>query len=249
MMRNVTLIIFCFIATSIYSQKVFDYNFYLNGTIGFGIPINNTNGTFNNSNLNYSGSFFDKGSTYIKLKDKFGLHLNIIGIGYWYDIPNETILSENPDYFLWGKDYSYGNVKLAIYSGLAYKFNYRRFVIIPYFDLGFIPHTNSSIDSYLLKEQGSNNIRQINNSSKIQYNKFDYTFGTDCYFHFGKHWGFATTVQYDRFSASTDFVTTTKDYYSTDLKQTDKMKFDHKNVLVSFGFFLSFFDNNKTDIQ
>jgi hypothetical protein len=249
MIRNIAIVVLCLITTSIYSQRTFDYDFYLNGTIGFGIPLNNIDGSFNNLNMDYSGLFFDKGSAFIKVKDNFGLHMNVIGIGYWYAITEESIKADNPNYYLWDKENYYGNVKLSILAGLAYKFKYKRLIFIPYFDLGFIPLANSSVDSYKLKQQNSNNIRQIGNSSKFKYDRFDYTFGADLYFHFGKHWGFATTIQYDRFSASTDFTTTTKDYYSIESTKVDNMKFDHKNILVSFGLFISFYDNNKTENQ
>ncbi len=249
MIRNIAIIVLCLISTPTYSQRTFDYDFYLNGTIGFGIPLNNTDGGFNGLNMDYSGLFFDKVSAFIKVKNYFGVHMNLIGIGYWSDINDESIKANNPNYFLWDKDNSYGNVKFSILVGLAYKFNYKRLVIIPYFDLGFIPDANSSVDSYLLKEENSNNIRQVNNSSTIKYDRFDYTFGADFYFHFGKYWGFATTIQYDRFSASTNFTTTTKDYYSVESTQIDNMKFEHKNILVSFGLFISFFDNNMTENQ
>lgn len=249
MIRNVAIIVLCLFTTTIFSQKTYDYNFYLNGTIGFGIPLNNTDASFNNLDMDYSGLFFDKGSAFINVKNNFGLHVNLIGIGYWYDINKESINADNPNYFLWDKNNYYGNAKFSILTGIAYKFNYKRLIFIPYFDLGFIPQAKPSVDSYLLKEQNSNNIRQVKNSSTLKYDKFDYTFGADFYFHFGKHWGFATTIQYDRFSASTDFATTTKDYYSFESTQIDNINFDHKNILVSFGLFISFFDNNKTEKQ
>lgn len=245
MLRNVTIIVFCFIVTTAYSQKSFDYNFYFNGTLGFGLPISNTESKLNNSNNN--GAFFDNGSAYINIKNKFGLHLKIIGIGYGYDIPVEEIQADNPGYFLWSTNHSYSHVKLGIYSGVGYKFNYKRFVIIPYVDLGFIPHATSSVDSYKLKEEASNNIKQINNNVRIDYSKFDYSFGADFFFHFGKHWGFATTVQYDRFSGSSYFETTITDSYSYELRQASSSKFDHKNVLISFGLFVSFFKNDAID--
>lgn len=245
MLKNLMVIVFCFIVTSVCSQKSFDYNFYFNGTLGFGLPISNTESTIINSNFN--GAYFNNGSAYINLKNKFGLHLKITGIGYSYDIPAGAIQSRNPGYFLFGEDYSYGHTKLGIYSGVGYKLNYNRFVIIPFFDLGFIPYATSSVDSYTLKETGSNNIKQITNTSSIDYNKFDFAFGADLYFHFGKHWGFATTIQYDRFSGSSTFETTIIDSYSLESNQRYNRKFDQNNVLVSFGFFVSFFKNDAVD--
>ena len=249
MVRNIALILLCFIAASAYSQKTFDNDFYINATRGFVIPVKNTDGAFDGLNLSYSHSDFGKGSLFIEFNNRIGLHLNIIGIEYWRDISKESIQSEYPDYFLLGEDYSYKLYKFATYCGLAYKFNYRRFVMIPYFDLGFISHATSSIDSYFLKESGSNNIKQIDNSSSIRFSKFDYTLGTDLYFHFGKYWGAAATVQYDRFSVNTDFITVTRDYYSADLNTTDNMNFKHHNILVSFGLFFSFMSNKRTDVQ
>ncbi len=246
MIRNITLIIFSCISTLIYSQKTFDYNFYLNGTIGFGIPISNTEGGYNNTELNYEGIFLDKGAAFIHLKNNLGLHLNIISMAYDYKISTSSLQTENVNFYIWDKENYFWNVKTSLFVGLSYKINYKRLVVTPYFDLGFIPEAKSYIQSIFLKEHESNNIREIRNSTKIQYDKFDYTFGADFYFHFGKNWGLATTIQYDRFSASTDFTTTTKDYYSVESTQNDNIKFDNKNILVSFGLFISFFDNNKT---
>lgn len=249
MIKYISIILYCFTTTGIYAQKTFDYNLYLNGTIGFGIPVSNTEGTFNQLELKYSGSFLDKGSAYINLAGNFGLHLNVLGIGYWYDITEESILAGNPDYYLWDEINNYGNVKLSLMAGVAYKLNYNRLAVIPFFDLGWVGDANSSIDSYLLKEQNSNNIRQVSNSAGLHYIKFDYAFGADLYFHFGRHVGFATTIQYDRFVAGNDFTTTTKDYFSADHSLTDKMDFNHKNILISFGMFISFFGNVRDDKQ
>jgi hypothetical protein len=242
MLRNITIIVAFLVTTSVYSQKTFDCNIYLNGTLGFGVPLNNTEGSFNNLSIDYNGLFLNKGSAFIKVKNNFGVHMNLIGIGYWYKIKEESIKAVNPNYFLWDKDNFYGNLKFSLLAGLAYKYNYKRLNIIPYFDLGFIPIAQSSVDSYKLKEQNSNNIRHVNNSSTIKYDRFDYTFGADFYFHIGKHWGFATSIQYDRFSASTNFTTTTKDLYAVESMQTQNLRFDHRNILVAFGLFISFFD-------
>ncbi len=112
---------------------------------------------------------------------------------------------------------------------------------MPFIDVGLITHTTSSLNSYMLKEQNSNNIRTVSTTSDISSGKFDFTFGVDLCFHLIQYWGIVINVQYDRFNATSCWTSTNKDYhYPTETIQSDKMGFKHKNVLASIGMFVSF---------
>jgi len=196
--------------------------------------------TLNGYELDYRNTFFNKGSAFINLKNNYGLHLSIIGNGYWYDVPNNSITKNNPDFYIWNNNMNYCNIKISILSGLGYKIQYKRLMVIPYLELGMIILSESSFENILLKEIGANNIRQITNSLKSKSSFFDYSLGVDLYYFMGRYWGVFFSIFFDTYNPVVESSIEYTDYYSNQTF-TDKLKFNHKNVLISIGGFVTIF--------
>lgn len=227
---------FVLLSTFSIAQGRYDRTFYLSANVGYGIPLHNTP-TIKSNKLDYDYSFFDKASAYIKVKDRWGVHVNFLGIGYWSDMQ----VSPPQNFDLLTGDLLYGNVKWSLLVGGAYKFGWQGITIISFVDVGYIPHANSSIEkSYLLKEKNSNNIMSANNTLSTAYSKFDYAFGVDIFCHLTKYFGVSAHLQFDRFKGTSTIYTQYEDYYGSYPPESATVKFRYINILASLGLFVAF---------
>lgn len=244
MLRLITILGLCIIHAFSYAQPDYDNKLYISGNIGFGINFNNKTEVANGYQLTPDNAFIEKASAFLNINNNFGLHLGLLGVGYDYHIDNRSIQSVNPNYYIWDNQTYFSNVKFTLSVGAGYKIQINRLTAIPFVDIGFIPIIQSSFSSFNLKEQNSNNIRKVSTNTIIGSGRFDYSFGADLYLHIGEHWGLSTNIQYDRFNPTTEFETISSDSYLYNTNHLDKIEFNHQNLILSFGLFVSFLKDN-----
>ena len=239
MKRVCFILLFFSLYLKCWSQKQFEKNVYLMLHIGTGMTLNQPAERANNF-LQGNYVFWEKGSIFVEIKNNFGLHLNVQGVGYSHKINENFITSNNPGFDDLGVQHYFNNSKFPVLTGISYKYNYKRLIIMPFIDVGFIPFAKSSnkID-VLLKEQNSNNIRKITYQFSHKVKRFDYTFGADLCFHF-KRWGLSSSFQFDRFKSICDVQSLTADYFSEDKIENFSIDFHYLSLLCSLGLFISF---------
>lgn len=246
MKRIVCILIISIISLQLYAQICDEHKIYICGGLGFGVPFtkNNTK-VLNNSILNNYSVIHNNASIFVPVIKNAGLHFSVFGVGYLYDITEESIFSKYSNYFLVDKDYlMYGITKVSFLTGIAYKFQLKRFIAMPYFDFGFATNVSPYIDSYMLKEKNSNNIAQVFNLAQVNYKKFDYSYGIDLFYHCRFYWGFFSSIQYDRFSGSSKVTSLIIDNFSKTI-ETDSFDVRYKSLAFKFGVFFSLFLKDK----
>ena len=232
------ILLFVFFTSNCWSQTKFEkQNVYLTVlNIGSGIRLNQSTAVPNDFLKDYR-PFSLRGSGFVEIKDNFGLHLIVQGIGYSHDF----IGINSPGFYVLEDEHYFDNYKVSVLAGISYKFNYWRFVVIPFVDIGFIPFAKSTNSKNVLqKEQNSNNIRNIAYKFDTNIKRFDYAVGSDLFFHFNKWWGLSASFQLDRFKATSYVQSLSSDYFYEDNIQHFGMDFHYLSVLWTLGVFFSF---------
>ena len=219
-MKKITLFLFFVLNFACYSSE-FNDNVIIGATVGFNLLPSKkiTAGDFQLKQETVPSNI--RLPAFIKIKDKWYLHLEYSAIQYSYLIEN---FSDNDFYLINASDILRDKTSLLI--GVAYKFDYKRLRVLPYFDVGLVLGIGYS-DEFLLKEKGSNNIRKIENEGKISYSKVDFSFGTDMLFYLGKNGGLMFGIKYDRFKYPNSITSKTSDYYMIDQIKYEKNDFTH----------------------
>jgi len=237
MRKACVILLFVFVSSNCWSQAQFEENVYLMFHLGSGVFLTQPTIPANNYSIDF---VWEKISTFVGIRDNLGLHLLIQGIRYAHDIKTNYIASNNYGFNVLGDQHLFYNHKMSILAGISYKFNYKRFIVMPFFDVGCIPFVKSSNNIYfVLKEQNSNNIRKITYQFSTNPTRFDYAFGADLCFHF-KRWGLSSSFQFDRFKTICDGQLITTDYYSDNKIENYRVDFRNLSLLYSLGLFFSF---------
>ena len=238
-MKIKCIILLLFVLNFTCYSSNFNEGMFLTAIVGFDLqPTKNiTSGVFQLEKErlpNYIGL-----STFIKAKDNWYLNLELLLTQYVYNPIDSSIkISDNDFYLLDYCDILRGRGSLLI--GAAYKFNYERLVVLPYFNVGYIFNFSSFADSFLVKQKGSNNIMEIENEHKINFNKLDFSFGTDVLFYLGKYGGLRCGIKYSAFRYTNLVTSKMSDYYMTEEIKYEEFGFTHHSIFLSAGFFISF---------
>ena len=135
--------------------------------------------------------------------------------------------------------------KDAFYAGLNYRFQRKRFLLIPQVQIGYCksPNLSSSIE---LSDQGSSQIRNVESIFKNDLASLHLNAGVDLRFHIFEQLGVFLAFYWDRYDSNTEInntVNETGKHYSN----TDKINIRQNSVMLSFGVFASLFKNPKDE--
>jgi len=233
-MRYFLLISALFLSFSIYAQDSLLRTKHIFIAFSGGLPIiGNKDMVINDYKFESTDPFFSKLSISYIFKNGFGVYGSVKEIAYRYAFSKTSLQDNNPDFVLFMAD-KYINYSGLIYSlGFAYKFNYKRCLVIPNIGMGLRDFKNI-YGSALLKKNNSNTIRQISNLSTITDNKTCLSMGIDVVYCFAKRFGATLVLDYDNFNPKLHSLLDVKEYnYESRLEKNFNLK--QKKILLAIG--------------
>jgi len=136
--------------------------------------------------------------------------------------------------------------KKVFYVGLNYRLQKRRFVIIPYLQIGYCSSPTYST-SISFKEMNSSSIRTVSPTFKNDLSPFHYSLGTDFRIHIFPQMGAFLSFYWDRYSSNTE-VNSIIDEHNSLSSNHDNVKMSRNSLMFSFGIFASFL-SRKADAE